>query len=107
MQSTFGEFLRQKRQEKKLTQKDLAKLLIVSESAVSKWERDVARPDIALLPKLSEILGASEHELITASVDNQARTEKLQAKKWRIQKETEIISRDNQADAHKTLQRPP
>ena len=84
MQSTFGEFLRQKRQEKKLTQKDLAKLLIVSESAVSKWERDVARPDIALLPKLSEILGASEHELITASVDNQARTEKLQAKKWRI-----------------------
>ena len=84
MQSTFGEFSRQKRQEKKLTQKDLAKLLIVSELAVSKWERDVARPDIALLPKLSEILGVSEHELITASIDNQAREEKLQARKWRI-----------------------
>ncbi len=83
MKSSFGEFLRQKRQEKNLTQKELSILLFVSESAVSKWERDVARPDIALLPKLSEILGVSEHELITASVDNKAREEKAQAKKWR------------------------
>ena len=35
------------------------------------------------MPKLSELLGVSEHELITASVDNQARQEKLQARKWR------------------------
>ena len=83
MKNSFGEFLRQKRQEKNLTQKELAILLFVSESAVSKWERDVARPDIALLPKLSELLGVSEHELITASVDNKAREERAQAKKWR------------------------
>ena len=83
MKNSFGEFLRQKRQEKNLTQKELSVLLFVSESAVSKWERDVARPDIALLPKLSEILGVSEHELITASVDNKAREERAQAKKWR------------------------
>lgn len=83
MKNSFGEFLRQKRQEKNLTQKELSVLLFVSESAVSKWERDVARPDIALLPKLSDILGVSEHELITASVDNKAREERAQAKKWR------------------------
>ncbi|MBO5412250.1 MAG: helix-turn-helix transcriptional regulator [Clostridia bacterium] len=83
MSETFGEFFKQRRQEKNLTQKELAKLLIVSESAVSKWEKNVARPDIALLPKLAEILGVSEHELITASIDNQARQEKIQAKKWR------------------------
>ncbi|MBR2375775.1 MAG: helix-turn-helix transcriptional regulator, partial [Clostridia bacterium] len=51
--------------------------------AVSKWERGLAYPDITLLPKLSEILGVSEHELITASTDNQSREEKRQAKKWR------------------------
>ena len=79
----FGAFLKQKRQEKKLTQKELAKLLIVSESAVSKWEKDVAHPDITLLPKLAEILGVTEHELITSSVDNKLREEKSQAKKWR------------------------
>lgn len=83
MENSFGEFLRQKRQEKKLTQKQLSKLLFVSESTISKWEKDVAHPDITLLPKLSEILGVSEHELITASVDNKAREEKGQAKKWR------------------------
>ena len=83
MENTFGGFLRQKRQEKNLTQKELSKLLFVSESAISKWEKDVAHPDITLLPKLSEILGVSEHELITASTDNQSREEKRQAKKWR------------------------
>ncbi len=84
MEKSLGEFLKQKRQEKNLTQKDLAKILFVSESAVSKWEKDVARPDIALLPKLSEVLGVTEHELITASIDNKLREEKIQAKKWRV-----------------------
>ena len=83
MSNSFGAFLKSKRQEKNLTQKQLAKLLIVSESAVSKWEKDVAHPDITLLPKLSEILGVSEHELITASIDEKSREEKVQAKKWR------------------------
>ena len=83
MENSFGEFLKGKRIEKNLTQKELAKLLIVSESAVSKWEKDVAHPDITLLPKLAEILGVTEHELITASIDKKAREEKVQAKKWR------------------------
>ncbi len=83
MENTFGGFLRQKRREMNLTQKELAKLLFVSESTVSKWEKDVAHPDITLLPKLSEMLGVSEHELITASVDTESREEKVQAKKWR------------------------
>ena len=84
MEYSFGEFLKQKRQEQNLTQQELANLLFVSNSAVSKWEKDVAHPDITLLPKLSTILGVSEHELITASIDKQSRQEKAQAKKWRI-----------------------
>lgn len=83
MENNFGEFLKQKRQEKSLTQKDLAKKLFVSESAVSKWEKNIAHPDITLLPRLSKILGVTEHELITASIDMQSREEKVQANKWR------------------------
>ena len=83
MENDFGSFLKEKRQEKNLTQKELAKLLFISESAVSKWEKNVAHPDITLLPKLAGILGVTEHELITASVDNKSRQEKVQAKKWR------------------------
>lgn len=84
MENSFGGFLKQKRQEKNLTQKQLASMLFISESAVSKWEKDVAHPDITLLPKLSEILGVTEHELITASIDKKSREEKIQAKKWRV-----------------------
>jgi transcriptional regulator with XRE-family HTH domain len=83
MEKTFGEFFKQKRLEKNLTQKQLANQLFVSESTVSKWEKNIAHPDITLLPKLAEILGVTEHELITASIDNKTRNEKAQAKKWR------------------------
>ena len=83
MQKSFGLFLKEKRQEKNLTQKQLAEIMFVSESAVSKWEKDVAHPDITLLPKLAETLGVTEHELITASIDNESRKEKIQARKWR------------------------
>ncbi len=83
MEKTFGEFFKQKRLEKNLTQKQLASTLFVSESTVSKWEKNIAHPDITLLPKLSEILGVTEHELITASIDNKTREEKQQSKKWR------------------------
>jgi len=83
MENSFGAFLKEKRKEKNLTQKELAKLLNVSESTVSKWETNVAHPDITLLSRLSEILGVSERELITASIDKRARAEKAQAKKWR------------------------
>ena len=83
MEMSFGDFLKQKRQEKNLTQKTLAKNLYVSESAVSKWEKNIAHPDITLLPKLANILEITEHELITASIDKQSREEKVQAKKWR------------------------
>ena len=60
----FGEFLKQKRQEKNLTQKQLSNLLFVSESTISKWEKDVAHPDITLLPKLSEILEVTTDYLL-------------------------------------------
>lgn len=83
MENNFGQFLRQKRQENNLTQKELAKNLYVTESAVSKWEKNISHPDITLLPQLSQILGVTEHELITASIDKKSREEKIQAKKWR------------------------
>ncbi len=84
MENSFGEFIKSKRLERNLTQKELSKILFVSESTISKWEKNVSHPDITLITKLSEILGVTEHELITASIDKQAREEKIQAKKWRV-----------------------
>ena len=46
---TLGKFIQSKRKELGLSQKDLAKELYVTESAVSKWERGVSYPDITTL----------------------------------------------------------
>ncbi len=82
MKTSFGAFLALKRKEKGLTQKELAEQVFVSESAVSKWEQNRSNPDISVLPLLSELLGVSEHELITASVDTVQRERNVKAKKW-------------------------
>lgn len=61
----MAEFLTALRKEKKLTQKELAQQLGVTDKAVSKWERGHSCPDISLLARLSEILGVSASELLS------------------------------------------
>ncbi len=46
---SFGEYLRRKRLELAMTQKDLAQRLYVTESTVSKWERGLSYPDVSLV----------------------------------------------------------
>lgn len=52
------------RKEKKLTQKELAEKLNITDRAVSKWERGLGAPDISLLKPLSEILEVSINEIL-------------------------------------------
>lgn len=61
----FGSFLVQLRKQKGLTQKDLAQRLFISDKAVSKWERGLSMPDIALLPPLAEVFGVTITELLS------------------------------------------
>lgn len=60
----LGSFICEIRKEKNMTQKELADKLIISDKAVSKWERGLSYPDITLLEPLSAILGVSMTELI-------------------------------------------
>ena len=50
----FGRYIKEKRKEAGLSQKELAKQLFVSESAVSKWERGLSYPDMTLVTSLNE-----------------------------------------------------
>ena len=79
----FARFLSQKRQDAGLTQKQMADELYVDHSTVSKWERGLSFPDITLISKICQILSISEHEFLTACEDQQARKEKVQAKRYR------------------------
>ena len=60
----FGAFVAQLRKEKGLMQKDLAEKLYVSDKAVSKWERGLSIPDVAILVPLADILGVTATELL-------------------------------------------
>ena len=55
----FGKIVAKLRKERKMTQCDLAKMLNISDKAVSKWESGMGYPDIAQLPALSEIFEVS------------------------------------------------
>lgn len=63
---TMAEVISSRRKELGLTQKDLAEKLDITDKAVSKWERGLACPDTALIPKLAVILGITIEELMTA-----------------------------------------
>lgn len=65
--SKTGAFIKELRKEKNMTQRDLAELLHITDRAVSKWERGLCAPDIALLEPLSQALGVSILELMEGS----------------------------------------
>ena len=63
---TMAEMISGRRKELGMTQKDLAEKLNITDKAVSKWERGIACPDTAAIPKLAQILGISIEELMTS-----------------------------------------
>ena len=67
MKQTMDEKIAELRKAKGMTQKDLAEQMNVTDKAVSKWERNLACPDINSLPKLAEVLGISVEELLQVS----------------------------------------
>lgn len=69
----MAKFIFELRKSQRLTQKQLAEKLSVTDKAVSKWERGLSCPDISLLSDLSMILGVTTTELLNGErgkVDN-------------------------------------
>ncbi len=60
-----GAAIKRLRENKNITQADLADLIGVSSKAVSKWETAKGLPDITLIEPLAKALGVSVTELIT------------------------------------------
>lgn len=67
--TTIGDKIRKLRLGKGLSQTQLAEKLAISNQAVSKWETNVAQPDITLLPELAIIFGVSIDDLFDYNKD--------------------------------------
>lgn len=59
MNKSIGQIIRELRQERNITQEDLAELISVTPQAVSKWEREVGYPDITQIVPLANVFGVS------------------------------------------------
>ena len=73
-----GSTIRQLREERRMTQAELAETIGVSSKTVSKWETAKGLPDISLLQPLAQTLGISVIELMNGEqITNQNRAANL------------------------------
>lgn len=66
-QYVTGAMIKRLREERKITQQQLAEIMGVSDKAVSKWETGRGYPDITLIEPLAEALGVSIIELFSGA----------------------------------------
>ena len=67
-QVKVGAFIKRKRYEKGLTQKDLSDKLCISHQAISKWENGESLPDVGVLLELSNVLGTTVDNILHGGV---------------------------------------
>lgn len=70
-----GNIISEARKQANMTQKELADKLYVSDKAVSKWERGLCFPDIAVLIPLTEVLNISLYDLLRGEKMNKKEVE--------------------------------
>jgi len=59
-----GSLILSLRKEKRMTQKNLAEKMNISDKTISKWERGMGCPDVSLLHELSSVLGINIEKLL-------------------------------------------
>ena len=64
MEHYFGDFIKNLRKQRNLTQEQLAEAFGVSCQAISKWETATSYPDISLLPIIADYFGVSVDYLL-------------------------------------------
>jgi len=72
-QKKIGEFMKELRREKSITQEQLAEIMCVSNRTVSRWETGSNLPDICMIIELADYYNVDLEELL----DGERRSEKM------------------------------
>ncbi len=64
-----GKLILSLRKENRMTQKELADAMNISDKTISKWERGLGCPDVSLLRELSEILGVNIERILLGNLE--------------------------------------
>ncbi|TDI81048.1 MAG: XRE family transcriptional regulator [Caldithrix sp.] len=70
--TSFGQFLKKLRTEKRLSQKELAKLFNVSDESIRNWEKDRFLPKSAFLERIGQFFQIDKKELNFGSGGSQS-----------------------------------
>ncbi len=97
---SFGKIIKRLRREKNMTQEKLAEILSISPQAVSRWETEVAMPDISLIAPLCNLFNVAADDLLEIDVKNKQleidticeESDKLSARGY-LNKAREILQR--------------
>ena len=90
-QRKIGEFLKQLRKEKNLTQEQLAEHFYISSRTVSRWETGSNMPDLDMLIDIAEFYNVDIYEII----DGERKSEKVENKiKLTMKKVAEYSAKD-------------
>ena len=82
-QKRIGAFIARRRKELRMTQKELAQKLGVTDRAVSKWENGRCMPDLSLIQPLSRSLEVGVNDLLSGEI--------IPEKQYRKKSEDNII----------------
>jgi transcriptional regulator with XRE-family HTH domain len=67
---SFGSFLKNAREKRNVTQSELAKKLGYTTSQfISNWERGLCDPPMDAIPEISQFLGLSKRDVVTAILE--------------------------------------
>lgn len=80
---TLGQKIKKLRNDKNLTQKELADQIYVTFQTVSKWEKDENEPDVATLRELAKLFGCSMDYLLSE--------EEVEAKEEKVEEVTPVV----------------
>ena len=64
----IGEFIKQKKKEKNLTQEELANKLHITNKSISKWENGRCMPDVSLIEPLCKELDITINDLLNGEI---------------------------------------
>lgn len=89
-QKKIGEFIKNRRKELGLTQKQLAEKMDISDKTISKYECGNGLPDVSMLKPLCDILEVNINELLSGEkVSSEEYTEKAEENMMHLLKENE------------------
>ena len=70
-ENRFGNIISKLRNERNLTQKELANILHISDKAISRWETGSNYPDLPMLYKISNYFKIPFHDLLKARLEDE------------------------------------